>query len=257
MARREESFQYFSIGVALILSVLLLWEGAGRTGLISELALPFPSKVLTAAGRQLFSLQFLANWYRTLTVWLISLIVGLSAGLILGFFAGASKKVSLTVLPLLGFLRSIPPIALFPIALIAIGPGAMPIGVVASLGATLYVFPGTAEAARTAADRFSSLAKILGADRGQFLLTFVAPGTAVQALASSRIAATYAFAACVGGEMIIGGRYGVGAAILDMSERYRLEEAYAYVLYAGLIGLIIDTAFARLGRVRLINATRG
>ncbi len=256
MGSRAKSFRYFLLGLALVLLILFVWEGAGRLGFISQLALPLPSHVLIAAARQLFLRRFWANWYGTLIVWLISWSTGLTLGLLLGFFAGASEKVSFILLPALGFFRSIPPIALFPVALIAIGPGGLPIGVVAAIGAALYVFPGTAEAAKTATQRFSHLAKILGSNRLQFFSTFVIPGAAIQALASSRVAATYAFAACVGGEMIIGGRSGVGAAILDFSERYYLEDAYAYVLYAGLVGLVIDTIFARLNRLRLISATR-
>lgn len=186
-------------------------------------------------------------------MWFVSFVSGLSVGLLLGFMAGASKRTSLILLPVLGYFRSIPPIALFPIALIAIGPGGLSVGLVASIGAALYVFPGTAEAARETAERFGQLSRILGSNRRQFLRLFVAPGAAVQALASSRIAATYAFAVCIAGEMIIGGRTGVGAAILDFSERYRLEEAYAYILYTGLVGLLIDLIFANVSKIRFIH----
>jgi ABC-type nitrate/sulfonate/bicarbonate transport system permease component len=60
--------------------------------------------------------------------------------------------------------------------------------------------------------------------------------------------------------MILGGRSGVGAAILDFSERFRLEQAYAYILSAAAIGLAVDAFAARLSftwRLRLgIEQTR-
>ena len=108
----------------------------------------------------------------------------------------------------MGYLRAIPPIALFPVALVAIGPGALSIGVVGSLASVLYVFPGTADAARESATRYRELAAILSASKPAFLRHFVAPGAAVQALASSRVSATVAFAVCVAGEMLIGGGRG-------------------------------------------------
>ena len=95
-----------------------------------------------------------------------------------------------------------------------------------------------------------------------FLRHFVAPGTAIHAIVASRVAATYSFAACVGGEMLIGGRKGVGAAILDLSERYELEEAYVYILLAGLIGVLIDAGSAKMskrwtsGRVATLESPR-
>ena len=158
------------------------------------------------------------------------------------------------MMPLLSFLRAIPPIALFPVALVSIGPGGLSIGVVAGLASALYVFPGTAEAARASAARYRELATILSASKTAFLRHFVAPGALVQALASSRVSATVAFAVCVAGERLIGGRTGVGAAVLDLSERYRLEEAYAYILAMGLVGLVIDLGFARITRLQIVES---
>jgi ABC-type nitrate/sulfonate/bicarbonate transport system permease component len=128
------------------------------------------------------------------------------------------------------------------------------VGVVAGLAAALYVFPGTAEAARESASRFRELASILSANQFEFLRHFVAPGAAVQALVASRVSATVSFVVCVAGEMIIGGRSGVGAAVLDFSERYLLEEAYVYLLAMGLFGLLIDLTFARLTRLRMVES---
>jgi NitT/TauT family transport system permease protein len=253
MGGREARLSYLILGLALIMVLFGVWEWAGRTGRVSALALPVPSRVLVECARLPLSAQFVENWTATLGVWFTSLLLGLSAGLLLGFTSGASRPVSLAILPLVGYLRSVPPIALFPVALVALGPGNLPVGVVATLGAALYVFPGTAEAAREAAARFADLAKILGSSRTAFLIHFVAPGAAVQAVASSRVAATYAFAVCVAGEMIIGGRHGVGAAILDASERYLLEQAYAYVVYTGLVGLVIDLLFGRVSRVQRLG----
>jgi ABC-type nitrate/sulfonate/bicarbonate transport system permease component len=259
MASRSKNFRYIIWGAVPLLALLLLWEVAGRIGLFSNLALPLPSRVLVAVIKEAISPTFLANWGRTLGVWIVSLFVGLVIGLCLGFASGANRAVGLTMLPVFGYLRAIPPIAMFPVALIAIGPGGLSIGLVAALGAALYVLPGTAEAARHVTAQYGELAFVLGTQKGKFLRLFVAPGAALGALAASRIAATYAFAVCVAGEMIIGGRRGVGAAILDLSERYRLEEAYAYVICTGVVGLLIDTLFSRLGdgRRHLLRSSEG
>ncbi len=251
MEGSKKDIRYFACGVILLTVILVVWEVAIRKGMISTLAIPLPSKVFAVMGDVITSPAFLKNWGRTLIIWAISLTCGLFAGLLLGFVAGAYRSVYLAMLPLVGYLRSIPPIAMFPIALVAIGPGGLSIGIVAAVGAALYVFPGTVEAARESAERFHHLAAILGARKGQFLRVFVAPGAALHALASSRIAATYAFAVCVAGDMIIGGRTGVGAAILDLSERYRLEEAYAYIVLTGVVGLLIDLALQRVSRIRI------
>jgi ABC-type nitrate/sulfonate/bicarbonate transport system permease component len=242
------------IGLLLIGFLLAIWETAVRIGWISPLALPLPTGVIRSAAELALTAEFRRNWGQTLGVWIAAFAAGTGAGLALGFTAGVSERAWRILLPLLGYLRAIPPIALFPVALVAIGPGGLSIGVVAGLASALYVFPGTAEAARESACRYRELAAILSATKPAFLRHFVAPGAAVQALASSRVSATVAFAVCIAGEMLIGGRTGVGAAVLDLSERYRLEEAYAYILAMGLVGLVIDLVFAKITRLQIFES---
>jgi ABC-type nitrate/sulfonate/bicarbonate transport system permease component len=253
MGIRAKRFRYHALGLLLIGLVLATWELAVRVGWLSQLALPLPTGVLGRGAQLVFTPEFWSNWGRTLAVWLTAFAAGTGAGLSLGFAAGVSDRIWLILLPLLSYLRAIPPIALFPIALVAIGPGGLSVGIVAGLAAALYVFPGTAEAARESASRFRELASILSATKFEFLRHFVAPGAALQALVSSRVSATVSFVVCVAGEMIIGGRTGVGAAILDFSERYLLEEAYAYILTMGLFGVLIDSAFMRITRLRMVD----
>lgn len=255
MASSKQRLWRFLIGMAGIAVLLCVWELVVAGGVVSPLALPRPSRILVELPQYLTSPGFLRNWGSTLSTWLLSLVLGLTVGLLLGFLTGASLSAARLAVPPLGYLRSIPPIALFPVALIALGPGNTPILVVAVLTATLTVFPGTMDAARVVADRYRDLARITGSSRLQFLVGFVAPGAAVHAIAASRVAATTAFIVCVAGEMIIGGRSGVGASILDATERYRLEEAYAYVLTTGVIGLVIDVGFAQIRRIRWLKAS--
>ena len=253
MASNERRFRYFVAGFIGLATVIGLWEASVVSGIIPALALPRPSRVFAEFPSHAISHAFLRNWSITLTIWIASLTIGLVFGLVLGFAAGASSSLSQFLIPTLSYFRSIPPIALFPIALIATGPGRLPVLLITACAAALTVFPGTMDAARVVADRYRSLAQIVGSSRIQFLFYFVAPGAAVYALASSRVAATTAFIVCVAGEMIIGGRTGVGAAILDATERYRLEEAYSYVLATGVVGLTIDLAFAQTRRLRWLR----
>jgi len=208
MGMRKARLRDSLIGVLLIGVLLAIWETVVRTGWISPLALPLPTGVVGSAAELALTAEFWRNWGQTLGVWGAAFAAGTGAGLALGFAAGVSERAWLILLPLMGYLRAIPPIALFPVALVAIGPGALSIGVVGSLASVLYVFPGTADAARESATRYRELAAILSASKPAFLRHFVAPGAAVQALASSRVSATVAFAVCVAGEMLIGGGRG-------------------------------------------------
>lgn len=254
MGRRSSQLQSLYLGLIPIAVLLGVWEIAGQAGWFSNLVLPLPSRVFTALGSETMDGGLLRNWLRTVSIWLPSWVLGMALGLGLGFGASVSSATTRLVWPLASFLRVLPPITLFPVALILLGPGALPVSVVATVGGALYVFPTVHEAAVDNASRFGALATMLGFDRLGFLRHFVAPGALLHTLAASRVAAAYAFAVTVAGEMILGGRSGVGAAILDFSERFRLEQAYAYILSAAVIGLAVDAVVARLSstwRLRL------
>lgn len=255
MVKRPQNIRSLALAACLFVFVGIGLEICGRLGLYSNLAFPLPSGMISALCRLVLADAFIANWASTLGIWGVSLLLGLLIGVTLGFLAGMDDRVSELLTPFFGYFRSIPPIALFPVALIAIGSGSQATGTVASLAVLLNSFPIALVAAREAVLRHRDLAVSLGATRRQFLMLFVAPSTATAVLAGSRIAATLAFAVCVAGEILIGGRRGVGSAILELSERYRLEEAYAYIFCAGLVGVVIDSLFAWLAV--LIKPTSG
>ena len=256
MGKSSGSVHFLIGGIFLLFFFLSIWEWLVKYEYVSSLALPLPSKVLIKSIHLFVDISFIENWIRTISVWFYSLIIGLSAGLILGFLSGYNKKTLSFLLPFFSYFRSIPPIAMFPVALIALKPGALPIGFVASMGSCLYVFPGIVAATSVVCERYYELSRIIKIKRLYYIKYILLPATALQVLASSRIAATYAFAVCVAGEMIIGGRFGVGAAILTYTELYNLETAYAYILYTGLIGFLIDHIFQRISELKFVKVSQ-
>ncbi len=156
MGMRTTRLRYTAVGMLLIGLILAAWELSVRMDWVSQLALPLPTSVLQRGTELALTAQFWSNWGRTLAVWITAFAAGTAAGLSLGFAAGVSDRMWQVLLPLLSYLRAIPPIALFPIALIAMGPGGLPIGIVAGLASALYVFPGTARPLARAHPGFGS-----------------------------------------------------------------------------------------------------
>ena len=119
MERSFKALSEFRYGIAAIIGLLVLWEGIGRSGLVSRIVVPVPSGIIQEAGIGLATSGFFWNWGYTLSVWLVALACGMAAGLMVGFLAGSNLRVYGAVSPLLGYLRAIPPIVMFPVALIA------------------------------------------------------------------------------------------------------------------------------------------
>lgn len=253
MDRSKQRLWSLTAGAALVALCIAAWEVACRAEWVSPLAMPSPSSILWEAGRLLADAQFWSNWTHTLFVWVVSLIGGLALGCILGFVTGSNYAARCALSPCLAYVRAIPPIVLFPIAMIAMGAGDTPIMVVATLSAALYIYPLVAAAASAVVRQYRELGQVLGVTGPGFLYRFVIPATLVTTVSAARVAATLTFIVCVAGEMLIGGRLGVGAAIVDLSERFLLAKAYGYIVYAGLLGITIDAigaAVSRFGAVR-------
>jgi ABC-type nitrate/sulfonate/bicarbonate transport system permease component len=240
MGKGESSISKHAKGFVLILIILLAWEYFTYFGFISNLVLPRPYNVLRKGYQLLQTGLFYQNVFQTLINWAIAFVVGTAIGLLLGFISGVNKNFEVFILPISAFLRSIPPIALFPIFLILIGPGTYSIIVVGILFVAIYVFPIAGQSAETAKSNFEELSQILNLSKVEFIRTIIIPATLISSIVASRIAASFLFAIIIAGEIIIGGSKGIGAAITEYSGRYMLEDAYFYILFTGLLGLSID-----------------
>lgn len=254
MGRGVSRIQRIVYGAGLLLILGGVWEVLLRFGKVTSLVVPMPSAVVVKLCRLMLDSEFMANIVTTCGHWLVALIIGILVGGSIAMLAGTIESVSASISPAAGFIRALPPITIFPVALLALGPGGTAIVLVAAVGAAAYVFPGAAVAAAQSAAKYRNLAFVLNCSSTQFLRFFILPGAAIHLLTSARTAATYSFAICVAAEMVIGGVRGVGAAILDNSLLYRLDVAYAYILFTGLLGIAIDFVFGLFGRLPFARA---
>lgn len=246
MDKSKNNIYYYGKGFFVIILFLLVWELVVRFDWINDLVLPLPSKTFYEGRSLLGNAIFYNNFFSTLINWILSFILGMFFGLSIGFISGLNPKVEQLILPFTAFLRSIPPIALFPVFLILLGPGKLPIIVAGVLGVIIYVFPIAFQSAVTIKKKYQDLGHVLKMSKYNFVENIILPGTLINSFVSSRIAASYLFAICIGGEIIIGGRTGIGAAILEHSEKYQLEEAYFYIIIAGLLGLFLDLIISKM-----------
>ena len=254
MVKSKKRISYYFRGIAIIFFLLLIWEFSVRFHLIDIMVLPLPSEVIKKGFLLFLSKDIYLNFLNTFWNWVFSLILGMVIGLILGFLSGVNNKFEQYTLPITAFIRSIPPIALFPVFLILLGPGNIPIISVSLITVIIYIFPITNQATISVRAKYLDLSKILKLTKKQFMFTIVIPGTIISSLVSSRLAASFAFAICIAGEILIGAGHGIGSAILEYSEKYLLEEAYFYILVAGFLGLTIDLFFSVIqNRVSLKN----
>ncbi|MEI7844351.1 MAG: ABC transporter permease [Chloroflexota bacterium] len=114
---------YIGSGVALIVAFLLVWWLITGLGLVSPLFLPAPSAVITELFRQVSTgilwRDVQASVYRIMVGWLISTLLALPIGILMGnfrFFEGLLE-------PFIDLFRYMPAVAFVPLTILWMGVG--------------------------------------------------------------------------------------------------------------------------------------
>jgi NitT/TauT family transport system permease protein len=225
---------------SLVVFVVLiaLWEGAVRSGLVSELFLPAPSSVVTALwgliedGTLWQNLQ--ASLFRLGVGWFLGTIVGIVAG----FVIGLSSLARAGGIPVISAIYPIPKIALLPLFILWLGIGETSKVTVVALG----VFFPTAIATFSAIDNVPRgiirMAQSFDVPAFQILHKVVLPAALPGILSAFRITASVGLLLLVAAEMI-GAQYGIGAYVLSQGQLMQTDNLLAGVCVISVLGLLI------------------
>src|SRR3569833_1141704 len=110
-----------SIALAPWIVLLVIWEIAGRLGLLSKFILPWPSLVFTSLAQELFSGALLSDMAWSLLRVLGGFVAAAILGTALGFAIALNRTAARICDPVLNFLRPIPPVAWVPLAIVWFG----------------------------------------------------------------------------------------------------------------------------------------
>ena len=236
-------------GLSGIVVVVILAELASRTALISPAALPPISEVLVEAARLLLDGAFLAEVRATVvaagTGLGLATLVAVPVGLLLGSFRLANQAASAVI----EFLRPIPSVALIPLAILVYGQGAqMKIALVVYACLWPIVF-NTVYGVRDVEPLAKETARVYRTARLRVLTHVLLPSAAPFIATGIRIAAAIALIVTISAELLAGAASGVGSWILAMSSGgASLSLVYAGTLFAGLLGLILNTSLVAVER---------
>jgi len=236
-------------GLSGIVVVVILAELASRTAVISPAALPPISEVLVEAARLLLDGAFLAEVRATVvaagTGLGLATLVAVPVGLLLGSFRLANQAASAVI----EFLRPIPSVALIPLAILVYGQGAqMKIALVVYACLWPIVF-NTVYGVRDVEPLAKETARVYRTARLRVLTHVLLPSAAPFIATGIRIAAAIALIVTISAELLAGAASGVGSWILATSSGgASLSLVYAGTLFAGLLGLILNTSLVAVER---------
>jgi NitT/TauT family transport system permease protein len=173
--------------------------------------------------------------FRTLTGFLLGVVVGVPIGLLSGY----SRRAGAMISPIMAFIRPIPPIAFIPMAVLYFGLGELGKIVLIFFVSFNYVQANAQAGAANFPIAYRRAADSLGLTRMQTFTRIVMPGALLQIFTGLKVALALSWAVVVAAELV-GAQSGLGFMISDAALLFRIPVVYIGVMLIGAIGLLLN-----------------
>ena len=241
----ERGHSIFLWQAGTVLALLVLWALGGATGLIDRAILPpvlqVGTMVFEILGRPEFFWAVGQTLFDAVRGLLIAALLGIPLGILIGMFPRLDLATRMTV----DFGRSFPVIALLPILVLLFGATALMKVVAVSIAC---FFPILIQAIYGARRLDPTIVDTVRGYRIPAHLRFfkvLLPAAGPYIATGLRIATTVSILVCVGVE-IVSLTPGIGREIALSRSYNETATAFAYIFYAGLLGLVLTYLWDRL-----------
>jgi ABC-type nitrate/sulfonate/bicarbonate transport system permease component len=243
------------LGIGTLVGLLVVWQLLVSTKIIDYSAIPGPIGIWdgfkylvgpqgglsTALGHTLYCVAI---------AWLIAVVVGGAAGLLIAANATVASWAGSTI----DLLRSLPVIALIPVAVLIWGIGSKAEIILGAYAGLWPMLLNTAGGARSVPPRLREVARTLRLTRRATIVKIVMPATGAAMLVGARLALATSLVLCIVAE-ILELQSGVGYAVnleLAGDEPARM---WAYVILIGCLGIALNFVLVRLVRTLFPGVT--
>lgn len=250
VARCRRRFAGFNLlGLATIVGILVVWQLLVSTGVIDYAPLPGPLGIWSG-------LRYLAGstgglWGavgHTVKCVLIGWAVAVAAGSLAGILVALNATVASWVGSTVDLFRSLPVIALIPIAILIWGTGSETEVILGAYAGFWPMLMNTAGGARNIPPARLEVARTLGLGALAVVRKIVVPSTAAAMLVGARLALATTLVVCVVAEML-GLQSGVGNQLVLEQSANQPQRVWAYILVIGTLGIIANFGLVKLVRI--------
>lgn len=173
--------------------------------------------------------------------------IAAAAGIPLGFLIGASRPVSRAINPLVQLLRPVSPLAWFPIFLVLLADtgraAVLTIGITALWPTVVNTAAGVAGVPQDHRD----VARVFRFGRCKYLLRVLVPFAMPSVVTGLRLSMGIGWMVIVATEMLSASD-GIGFFVWSEYNNNNLTAVVASILFIGVVGVVLDLGFERLGR---------
>ena len=221
------------------LGLLAIWQILASNGILLEVILPSPIKVVKAFFAMIEDGTLIIDLKTSMIRVLIGYAEGALIALLLGIGSGLNKIVERLVSPLINVIRQIPLYAWIPLIILWFGIGETSKYIIIARGVAIPIYINTVQGIHHVQIEYYELAKVLELRYTTFLTKVVLPSAVPSIFTGLRLAAGNSWMAVVAAEML-GGLTGLGYGLLQAKEFLWSDKLIALMIVIAVIGMIFD-----------------
>lgn len=228
--------------ILFYLALIIIWEIVFRCGFWDSYLFPSPLGVLHNLTAGLKDTSYLIaitiSIKRVIIGYLISLLVGLSLGLIIV----RVRYLDETLSPLLLGLQTLPSICWLPLAILWFGIGEDSIIFVIAIGSVFSITMSVVSGIKNVPPIYMRVAKTMGAKGIKAYTTVIIPAALPSIISGMKQGWSFAWRALMAGELL-SPRDGLGYALTIGRDLGDMDQVVGVMIIIVIIGLIIDKLF--------------
>jgi ABC-type nitrate/sulfonate/bicarbonate transport system permease component len=233
------------ISVLIVFAFLAIWEWLARSGHISALFFPPPTKILRSFFELLLNGKLLVHLKASLIRLTLGFVLGGLPGLALGLFMGWSPRTRSIVDPIIAALHPIPKIAIFPLILVVFGIGEASKVVAIAVAAFFPMLINSMAGVRQISPVYFEVTRNYGASLWKTFTRVVIPGSLPMVLTGARLAFNIALVIAIAVELLAA-KEGLGVMIWFSWQTLRIEDLYASLIATALLGISANFIIQRI-----------
>lgn len=233
--------------LAVVVVGLVVWWLVVVAEVLSPNLLPNPVDVAVAFAELVASAPFWAAIGATLLGALLGLLGGAVVGLPIGVVTGRSEKAELSLRFLLDFGRAFPAVALVGVFVLLFGRGTEMTAVLVWVAVVFPIALQTQHGVRRVEPMIVETSRAFRIPTGLLLRKVLLPSAAPYIMTGFRLAATVAVLVAISAEVLTGAP-GIGSMIVDAQLGSNAPRAFALILFAGLLGYLVNLGVDALQR---------
>jgi NitT/TauT family transport system permease protein len=232
--RRARTRMLLLNAVSVVAGIGIWWALA-----LSGFDIPTPPQVLKRFGELIADGTLIKDIGASLTRVLIGFVLGVAVAVPVGFLMGWYATIRGLVEPWVQFFRTIPPLAIIPLAIVLMGIGETPkifvIFLASFLACVIATFQGVVNVDKT----LINAARVLGANDRVIFARVVVPASTPFILVGMRVGLGSSWATLVAAELIAA-QQGLGYRMQSAQLYYDLPTIFVGLITIGILGLLMD-----------------